>query len=118
MVDELNAAGLDAELIYQDTDFSIRIGKAKAYLSILGDDPVETLIDAYRCLVDEMNGTEALKSWLAYSKKAYYFHIEEMAPADFEGPDEEVLEQIRENARELGIGEESFPGLLRQEKRT
>jgi hypothetical protein len=77
IIDSINAAGLDSELRYQDTDYSIIVGSEKAYVSYFSDDPAKALIETVRRLCDEINSSKTTASWMEYKNKEYSILFEE-----------------------------------------
>lgn len=81
IVDTLNAAGLDAEIRYQDTDHSIIVMGEMAYISVMIETSEQALTDTLEHLADELNSSESLESYLSYKNGKYSITIEKRQPA-------------------------------------
>ncbi|MDD5435353.1 MAG: hypothetical protein PH343_07990 [Nitrospira sp.] len=77
IVDSLNEAGIDAELKYQDTDFSIIVDGERAYISYFADDPANALIQSLKSLSDEINSSKTRHAWYSYKQGEYFVSFEE-----------------------------------------
>lgn len=79
LVDVLNDAGIEAEMIYEDTSYYIVFPEydVKAYVTIisLANDPESNLIKAVEYLTDEVNSSEKLQSWYSYKGGKHYINI-------------------------------------------
>jgi hypothetical protein len=82
IVDSLNDAGIDAELRYQDTDFSIIVDGERVYISYFADDPASALIQSLRSLSDEINSSKTRHSWYSYQKGEHFISFEEKKPEE------------------------------------
>lgn len=77
IVDSLNEAGIDAELKYQDTDFSIHVDVEKAYISYFADAPDKALIESLKSLSNEINSSKTRHSWYSYKQGEHFISFEE-----------------------------------------
>lgn len=78
LADLLNAARIEAEARYQDTDWSISI-KGKKYYSAMSpyDEPVGILLSAVQYFADEVNSGNDFEAWYSYSNKEHYLNIQQ-----------------------------------------
>lgn len=77
IVDSLTEAGMDAEMKYQDTDFSIVVDGERAYISYFADDPVKALIQSLRHLSNEINSSKTIQSWYSYKNGEHFIYFED-----------------------------------------
>lgn len=77
IVDSLNEAGIDTELKYQDTDFSILVDGEKAYISYFADAPDKALIESLKSLSNEINSSKTRHSWYSYKQGEHFISFEE-----------------------------------------
>lgn len=81
LADILNAAGVEAEARYQDTDWSISI-KGKKYYSSMSfyDKPEEGLISAIRYFADELNSGNDFETWYSYCRGDHFLNVKQKEP--------------------------------------
>lgn len=95
--DLLNAAGIEAQARYQDTDWSIEVKDKKYFISTgLYDEPVDGLLHAVRYFADELNSGNDFEAWYSYSKGVHFLNVKQKVSTSAEKAAEPEDIQVQE----------------------